>query len=374
MLRLGAFFFSADAENRSYYQTLLSHVREADRLGFGFVSTPERHFDPFGGPFPNPAVLSAALAIATSRLQIRAGSLISPLHNLPRLIEDWSVVDALSNGRVALSLGSGWNPVDFLLAPDAFEARRDEVGAHLTIIPELWRSRTYRGHLPDGSVKQVRLYPFPANPDLPMWLTASGSIDTFRLAGSKGVNILTHLENQDLQTLSGKIDAYRAARREAGHDAEAGIVTLMQHAYVAETDREARAVAEPALRLYLGRALNLEERALQRGGRMSGGRKLETGSFTDSDVRDGVLAFAVDKYLSRDALIGSAETCRRRMMEIAEAGVGEVACLIDFVEDAALVHGSLQRLAALQSEPWASRGAPPAMPQPAGAALGGLQP
>jgi len=43
----------------------------------------------------------------TTRLQLRSGSLISPLHDAILIAEEWSLVDQLSAGRVAISFGSG---------------------------------------------------------------------------------------------------------------------------------------------------------------------------------------------------------------------------------------------------------------------------
>src|SRR5205807_508886 len=97
----GLFFFASVGERaQQAYQTLLEGSRLADALGLAFVSTPERHFHSFGGAYPNPAVSSAAVAAVTSRLQIRAGSVITPLQPLPRVVEDFAMVDAMSGGRV----------------------------------------------------------------------------------------------------------------------------------------------------------------------------------------------------------------------------------------------------------------------------------
>ncbi len=99
------FFSSAGRKGRAgnIYGLLLDAARFADERGFSCVWTPERHFHEFGGLFANPSVTSAALAVATRHLQIRAGSLISPLHNPVRIAEEWAMVDNLSGGRVAVS-------------------------------------------------------------------------------------------------------------------------------------------------------------------------------------------------------------------------------------------------------------------------------
>ena len=95
------YFFSDDGAKDSpdKYRLVLESAKFADRNGFSAVWTPERHFQDFGGLYPNPSVLSAALAMITERVQIRAGSVALPLHHPVRVAEEWSVVDNLSNGR-----------------------------------------------------------------------------------------------------------------------------------------------------------------------------------------------------------------------------------------------------------------------------------
>ena len=53
---------------------LVEGAKFADEHGLTAVWTPERHFHPFGGLFPNPAVSAAALAMITKHVQLRAGS------------------------------------------------------------------------------------------------------------------------------------------------------------------------------------------------------------------------------------------------------------------------------------------------------------
>ena len=80
-------FFGADDAGRgahaARYEEILRIARVAGSLGFAAVWTPERHFQRVGQVFPNPMVLSAALAAATERIAVRAGSLVLPLHHPP---------------------------------------------------------------------------------------------------------------------------------------------------------------------------------------------------------------------------------------------------------------------------------------------------
>src|SRR5499433_3320101 len=122
-LSFSLYFFSDDGSKDSAekYRLVLESAKFADRNGFNAVWTPERHFQDFGGLYPNPSVLGAALAMITERVQIRAGSVALPLHHPVRVAEEWSVVDNLSNGRVAVSFASGWHPDDFIFAPAVYE-------------------------------------------------------------------------------------------------------------------------------------------------------------------------------------------------------------------------------------------------------------
>ena len=80
---ISLFFFSADGSGTAAnkYQLFIDTVQFADRNGFTAVWIPERHFDPFGGLYPNPSVLGAAMAMVTKRLQIRAGSVVIPIQD-----------------------------------------------------------------------------------------------------------------------------------------------------------------------------------------------------------------------------------------------------------------------------------------------------
>src|SRR5579862_2219431 len=120
------FYFANDSRERTAdrYELLLEGARFADANNFTAVWTPERHFHPFGGLYPNPSVTSAAVAAVTERVRIRAGSVVAPLHHPLRIAEEWSVVDNLSNGRVGISFASGWNAVDFALSPGSYAERR----------------------------------------------------------------------------------------------------------------------------------------------------------------------------------------------------------------------------------------------------------
>ena len=88
------------------YRLLLEGAKYADEHGFSAVWTPERHFHPFGGLYPNAALTGAAVAAVTKRIGIRAGSVVLPEGPASSL--------ALSGDGSALALGSGSESIRLL--------------------------------------------------------------------------------------------------------------------------------------------------------------------------------------------------------------------------------------------------------------------
>jgi natural product biosynthesis luciferase-like monooxygenase protein len=211
------------------YELMLESAKFADERGFCAVHTPERHFGAFGGPFPNPAVTSAAIAAVTERIQIRASSCVLPLHHPVRVAEEWAVVDNISNGRVGVSFASGWQPNDFVIRPDAFAEAKKAMFENADIVCRLWRGESVDFVNPHGKMVPTSTLPRPVQAELPVWITTAGNVETFRAAGAAGVNVLTHLLGQNLQELAEKVKAYRQARADAGYDPAAGAVTCMLH-------------------------------------------------------------------------------------------------------------------------------------------------
>jgi natural product biosynthesis luciferase-like monooxygenase protein len=330
-VRFSLMFFSSSATEiqSDRYELIRKSAVFADENSFEAIWTPERHFHPFGGLFPNPSVLSAGLAMITSRIHLRAGSLIVPLHNALRVTEEWALVDNLSFGRVGISFGAGWNADDFVLAPERYTHRRSEMFAQIDLVRHLWEGGWLDAPNGVGSPAHVRVFPPPVQRSLPTWITSSGNPDTFADAGSRGTNILTHVLGQDLEDLARKIAMYRRARGQAGIEASSGIVTVMLHTYVASDLATAHAIAVAPLREYLRSSVALEQLAAIAGGVVSGGHTIPSESIDPSDMEE-LLEIAAQRYMHGASLIGSTDSCASFISDLSLVGVDEVACLIDF--------------------------------------------
>ena len=333
------FFFSSSESARTdnKYRLLMEGARHADRNGFHAVWTPERHFHDFGGLYPNPAVTGAAVAAVTERIRIRAGSVVLPLQDTLRVAEEWSVVDNLSGGRVEVSFASGWHANDFVLRPENFETRRDVMFSGMDEVRVLWRGGKVTRVNGKGAPTEVGTLPRPVQPELPVWITAAGSPDTFRRAGAAGAHLLTHLLGQSVQDLESRIRVYRDARREAGLDPDAGRVALMLHTYVHDDADRVRETVRGPFREYLRTSFDLVLQLAPAAG-------YDPKNLSAEDV-EVLLDAAFERYYGTSGLMGTPEHCVQMVRRLRAVGVDEVACLADFGVDEDLVLQGLDALA-----------------------------
>jgi natural product biosynthesis luciferase-like monooxygenase protein len=354
------FYFGNYAAGRAadHYRLVLEGARFADRHDFSAIWTPERHFHEFGGLFPNPSVLSAAIAAGTERLQIRAGSIVLPLHDPLRVAEEWALVDNLSGGRVGVSFASGWHANDFVLNPGAYEDRQEVMRRGIDTVRRLWRGEALRLPSGAGNEVEVRIFPRPVQPELPVWVTAAGSPATFRLAGELGAGVLTHLLGHEEAELAAKIRVYRDAWRQAGHlPPGEGRVTVMLHTFVGESREVVDAAVREPLSAYLKTSFGLLRSLAESAGLKQDPRQLSPAEL------DLLVARAYQRYVAAGAgLIGTPDSCAATVERLRLLGVDEVACLIDFGVPAEQVLANLthldelRRTAAASGQPQASPG------------------
>ena len=348
-MNFGIMFFSSAGHNSDghKYDLLTKAAKFADRHNFSSLWTPERHFHEFGGLFPNPSVTNAALAMITERIQLRAGSLISPLHDPIRIAEEWAVVDNLSGGRVAISFGSGWNIDDFIFFPDRYATRQSVMYQQIETVSKLWTTGRTTKVNSRGKEVELKLYPEPLQKELPIWVTSSGNLETFASAGAIGANILTHLIGQDMDTLAMKIQHYREARASHDFDPQDGKVTLMLHTFLGADPETVREKVRKPFREYLRSAISLEEKAALAGGTISGGHKIDPHNIPPQIMED-LLDITFERYCRHASLIGTPSSCQQFVWRLQEIGVDEIACLIDFLEDDEAILQSLTYLEELR--------------------------
>jgi len=215
---------------------------EAESLGFDSVWPAEHHFSEYGY-CASPQVSLAAVAARTKRIRLGTGVVVLPFHNPIRVAEDFAFLDLMSDGRVDLGVGRGYQPIEykgFGLADQQANSREifDEA---INLVRKCWTEErvTFKGK--HYQVDDLYVRPKPLQQPHPPIYMACLSAESFRLAGRYGFYVLM-LGAFGLSAEGAKVGVadYRAGRREAGLDPAAGKIALLLKVYAADTMGRAR--------------------------------------------------------------------------------------------------------------------------------------
>ncbi|RSO29628.1 non-ribosomal peptide synthetase [Streptomyces sp. WAC 06725] len=311
------------ATGQGKYDHILETARFADQHGFHALWMPERHFHSFGGLFPNPVVLVAALARETRRIRLNAGSVVLPLHDPVRVAEEWSMADNLSGGRVGIGCAGGWHANDFVFFPERFGRHKEMMYDQVAQVRRLWRGEAVRRAGGDGET-EVRLFPRPVQDAPPMYTAVVGNPDSYAAAARHDVGVVTNLMTQSVEQLAENIALYRRTRAEHGLDPDAGRVAVLLHTYLAADHRTARTEAYEPLARYMRASLSLFGNVAN-----SLGHNVDLAALSEDDL-DVLFHRAYDRYCDQRALIGTADTVAPVVDAVGAAGADEIVSLVDF--------------------------------------------
>ena len=181
----------------------------AESWGYRSFWLPESHFA--DGAIPDPLMLLAAVAARTSTIRLATTSYLLPLRHPLQAAEQVAVLDRLSDGRVILGVGRGYQAAMF----DAFAvSRKDKRRIFEWCLSEMiqaWRGSPVTVH--EG--EPVLLSPLPVQqPHPPIWVAAFGP-KALAQAGKLGLPYLAS-PMEPVQRLRDNYQRHAEACAEAG--------------------------------------------------------------------------------------------------------------------------------------------------------------
>jgi natural product biosynthesis luciferase-like monooxygenase protein len=230
----------AEKTERQIIREQMELMRAAEELGFDSVWPAEHHFTEYGY-CASPALSLAALASETKRIRLGTGVVVLPLNHPLRVAEDYATLDHLSDGRVDLGLGRGYQPLEFERYGVDQVTTRAQFEEGLEVIRQAWTRGRVDFEGQHYRFKDVPIRPRPVQtPHPPIWMAAL-SPDTFELAGRYGCNLLSGTVfglNREIAA-SRRSDYYRGLR-EGGHPTEGRASGCLVMVYVADSIEQAR--------------------------------------------------------------------------------------------------------------------------------------
>ena len=240
------------AEGASEHQVLtntLEEIQLADDLGFDSVWLAEHHFSRYG-ILGNPLMLGASIAASTKNITIGTAVLVLPFYDPLRLAEDIATLDVLSNGRIKIGVGRGYQPLEF----NGFNKNAaDSKGMYKEIVEILQKAWTEENWSYDGkffNYKDITIYPRPVQAGGPKILHATVSPESYRSRGLAGESIITSPNFTPLPLMKKNFDVYRESLIEGGHSPEEFEVPFMQQVWCGGSEEGLQAAANAALNYY----------------------------------------------------------------------------------------------------------------------------
>ncbi|MFF4255931.1 LLM class flavin-dependent oxidoreductase [Streptomyces sp. NPDC001663] len=263
------------------FRTTVELARRAEAAGYRRYWLAEHHLNP-GVAGASPALATAVVAAATSRIRVGAGAVQLGHRTALSVVEEFGILDALHPGRVDLGLGrSGFRLSELKNRPSGQREARSEPAASWRtpeglLIPRpysfaqladspLFALHTalvqfpgsepveYTAHVADvlgllrGGHRTAEGLPARATPgegaDVEVWIVGSGPGESARVAGENGLPFAANYHITP-GTVLDAVAAYRKAFRPSPALAEP-YVLVSADAVVAPDDATARTLAAP---------------------------------------------------------------------------------------------------------------------------------
>ena len=129
---------------------------------------------PIEAPWLEPLAVLAAIAAATSRVRLATGILIAPLRPAVVLAKTAATLDVLSQGRLDLGVGVGWQREEFDAAGVDFATRAQRLDDTIAACRALWTQSPASFSSPTVTFERIWCEPRPVQQGgVPVWFSGT---------------------------------------------------------------------------------------------------------------------------------------------------------------------------------------------------------
>jgi alkanesulfonate monooxygenase SsuD/methylene tetrahydromethanopterin reductase-like flavin-dependent oxidoreductase (luciferase family) len=310
-------------KQQQYYQDALDQVLWAEQLGYESVWLTEHHFTRHGIVSASLAVL-AYLAGVTHSIRLATAVTVLPFHNPIQLAEAAATVDVLSNGRLDLGVGRGyqWGEFHRLNLPMAEADRRFQES--LQVLTTAWTATDPFEHQGEfWTFHDMTVHPKPVQmPHPPVWVAASSPSSMDRIARNHWHLLIG--QGLTLQQVGEQVAYFRQAVEKARGVYDPYRVKVARAMYTAPTPEQARREAEAPFMWF---KMTADE--------VSAPPQRRTDLLPDNFARyrrrfASEASFNYQDMVDRVILFGSPEQVAERVEALRQAGVESLILFVNF--------------------------------------------
>lgn len=141
------------------------HILGANPARPGGWTGPYTYMNPFFEPF----VLFSYLAGLTQKIEFDTGILILPQRQTALVAKQAATLDVLSNGRLRLGVGNGWNEVEYIAMGENFHNRGKRLEEQVSLMRLLWTQPLVEFEGRWHNIPDAGINPLPVQRPIPIW-------------------------------------------------------------------------------------------------------------------------------------------------------------------------------------------------------------
>lgn len=215
-------------------RNVIEEIVLADEVGLDVFGVGEHHRKDYAASAP--AIILAAAASKTKRIRLTSAVTVLSSDDPVRVYQQFSTLDAISNGRAEIMAGRGSFIESFPLFGQDLKDYDELYEEKLDLLLKVRESEivTWAGkHRP--SINGRGVYPRPVQNPLPVWIASGGTPESVARAGFLGLPLVLAIIGGSPLQFAPHVDLYYRAAKQAGHDPSKLTVASHSHGFVAET-------------------------------------------------------------------------------------------------------------------------------------------
>lgn len=189
----GTFLLLQSPNAQSHKEVLERGVeiaKHADRLGFDSIWCAEHHFSTYGY-LSRPIQYATHLASVTERIRVGSAVVVLPLHHPLIVAEEIGMADILSNGRLDVGFGRGYQPYEFERLGLSLDDSRERFDEAVDVILEAFKGKPFSYHGKHYSFEETSIFPLPIqDPRPPIWVVGQ-STESIAATVKRGFNLVS---------------------------------------------------------------------------------------------------------------------------------------------------------------------------------------
>ena len=293
------------------YQDILRNAVLAEELGFDSVWITEHAFSEHG-TISSPHSMLAAIAAKTTRVNMGVAVTIVPWHQPLRLAQDLATVDVISQGRLIVGVGRGYQKHEFDGYGLDISESRERLVEGMDIAVKAWTEERFAYQGKFHSFPEVMVTPKPVQkPHPPIWMAVTHSPESVDVAVRNRWGLLTVGSTffpAAPEADENLIKLYRSKMLESGVPEEDITVAAVRALYMADDDDEALAAIRPR-REWTADLDQFLRRPLAAAGRVSGYEHYVRDPFVDPDLK-------AKREYETGGCVGSPEKVKKTIKEL----------------------------------------------------------